>query len=213
MLVAPLIYLLDTSGSMFGSRITKINQIMKKTINDLKCVINNEEYAIKVAVLSFATCCRWITCGLTDVEKIQWEDLHAEGMTSLGSAFEELNSVLRREKLLMVENNQPMLRPVIILFTDGESTDLYEDKLNRLKKNDLFSKSLKFAIGLDNEINREVLIEFVESDNCLLEEKDFDITPQRTYRCVLAVSVNNWCAIDKEIPPRSKFLGGVFASS
>lgn len=79
MTICPLIYLLDTSGSMSGSRIEKLNSIMKKTLDDLKYVTNGEEYVIKVSVLSFATCAQWIISDLTDIKELQWKvSMHME---------------------------------------------------------------------------------------------------------------------------------------
>lgn len=179
MTICPLIYLLDTSGSMSGSRIEKLNSIMKKTLDDLKYVTNGEEYVIKVSVLSFATCVQWIISDLTDIKELQWKSLDAYGMTSLGAAFKELEKKLCRDGLLKFEKDQHILRPIIILFTDGQPTDSYKYELIILKKNAWFSHALKFAIGIDSEIDRNVLIEFVENPICIIAEDDMELICQK----------------------------------
>ena len=62
----------------------------------------------------------------------------------------------------------------------------------------------EFRIAVINNTNAAIDTLYIN-----VEEKDFDITPQRTYRCVLAVSVNNWFAIDKDTAEGNLTLGGV----
>ncbi len=188
MTVCPLIYLLDTSGSMSGSRIEKLNRIMKKTLDDLSMLNVEEEYVIKASILSFATSCKWITSGLMNIKEIQWKNLEAEGITSFGEAFKELAEKLCRDELLKFENNQRILRPIIILFTDGQPTDSYKPGLMQLKRNVWFSHaSLKFAVGLDdNDTDGQILVEFVENQKCVILADDMDIICQMINNISLA---------------------------
>lgn len=187
MTVCPLIYLLDTSGSMSGSRIEKLNRIMKKTLDDLSMLNVEEEYVIKASILSFATSCKWITSGLMNIKEIEWKNLESDGITSLGAAFKELWEKLCRDELLKFENNQRILRPIIVLFTDGQPTDSYKYGLMQLKKNAWFSHALKFAVGLDdNDIDRQILVEFVENQKCVILADDMDIICQRINNISLA---------------------------
>ena len=100
-------------------------------------------------------------------------------MTSLGAAFKELEKKLCRAGLLKFEKDQHILRPIIILFTDGQPTDSYKYELIILKKNAWFSHALKFAIGIDSEIDRNVLIEFVENPICIIAEDDMELICQK----------------------------------
>ena len=53
--VLPIIYVLDTSGSMSGEKIAKVNEAMNETFDVLKEIsADNADAEVKINVLSFA---------------------------------------------------------------------------------------------------------------------------------------------------------------
>ena len=82
--VMTLFYLVDTSGSMAGSRIGTVNAAMEECIPLLKEVAQaNDDAEIRVAILQFSNGASWITpqSGPVGLEDIIWNDLQAGGLT------------------------------------------------------------------------------------------------------------------------------------
>ena len=95
--VMTLFYLIDTSGSMGGSRIGTVNAAMEECIPLLKEVAAaNDDAEIKVAILQFSSGCSWVTpvSGPVGLDDIIWNDLQAGGMTEFGGALLELDKKL-----------------------------------------------------------------------------------------------------------------------
>lgn len=85
--VLPIIYVIDTSGSMSGERIGIVNEAMKETMDVLKDVsAHNPDAEIKVGVLKFSTSANWVTKGLVFMDDFFWNDLEAGGTTEIASA-------------------------------------------------------------------------------------------------------------------------------
>jgi uncharacterized protein YegL len=103
--VMTLFYLVDTSGSMGGSRIGTVNAAMEECIPLLKEVAAaNDDAEIKVAILQFSSGCSWVTpvSGPVGLDDIIWNDLQAGGMTEFGGALLELEmNIYSHRQVLM----------------------------------------------------------------------------------------------------------------
>ena len=121
--VLPLIYVIDTSGSMFGDRIASVNE----AIHELEPILREKvgeipEAEIRIAALTFSSGAQWITQnGLVSLDDFFWNDATAGGLTDLGAALKELNSKLSRSSFLVSDTG--FCAPVIIFMSDGEPND------------------------------------------------------------------------------------------
>ena len=89
--VLPIIYVIDSSGSMSGEKIASVNEAMRDSIELLRDIsAKNPDAEVKVGVLRFASGAEWIK-PLTSLDDFFWNDLKAGGVTDLGSALNELN--------------------------------------------------------------------------------------------------------------------------
>lgn len=168
----PIIYVLDTSGSMAGSRISSVNEAMHDTIDVLKEVAaDNPTAELKIGVLQFSSNAKWITDnGFLYPDDFYWNDLPAGGLTSMGAALDELNKKLSRSAWL----NSPVgyKVPVIIFMSDGEPTDDYKKALDKLNAtNKWFKASTKIGIAVD-DANVDVLQEIVGSKEAVIQVND-----------------------------------------
>ena len=172
----PIIYVLDTSGSMEGSRIAAINAAMNETMEVLKDVSQkNPRAELKIGVLQFSTGPQWVTNELVFMEDFYWNDLKAGGLTDFGSALNELHNKLSREQLLVSEVG--FLTPVIIFMSDGEPTDDYESALNKIKSNNNFFKvSTKIVAAVGNDANVQVLQEITGNKEAVIKVNDEEST-------------------------------------
>lgn len=169
--MCPVIFMLDTSGSMSGAPVGAVNSAIENVLPEL--ISMNEDNAdneIKIAVMTFDSDIRWVTGDselmTPDELKNNWQDLNADGLTSMGSAFLELNNKLSVSHGFM-KNASGSVAPVLFLLSDGEPTDDYKYGLNKLQENNWYKVAAKVAIGY-GESNDDVLREFTRNVETVL---------------------------------------------
>ena len=171
----PIIYVLDTSGSMSGDRIAAVNAAMNETIEVLRDVSENNPTAeLKIGVLQFSSGAKWITdSGLVFMEDFYWNDLKAGGLTDVGSALNELHKKLSRKEFL--DSEVGYKAPVIIFMSDGEPTDDYEAALKKINANNKWFKvSTKIAMAVGDGANLEVLQKIVGNREGVIQVDDLE---------------------------------------
>lgn len=158
--VMPLIFLVDTSGSMIGTKIAALNTAVREALNDVGEISrNNSDAQIKVAVLEFSSGVSWMYPRPMDSETFSWQDLEAAGLTCFGEAINELNNKLSTSHGFMAEPTGSRA-PALILLSDGEPTDDYKHALEKIKGNPWFKVAVKVAIAIGDDANTNVLAEF-----------------------------------------------------
>lgn len=158
----PIIYVIDTSGSMKGDKIAAVNEAMRDTLGVLKDVsANNPSAELKVGVLKFATSAEWITkSGLIYLDDYYWNDLEAGGLTDLGAALTELDEKLSRNAFLT--SVVGFKAPVIIFMSDGAPTDDWEVALSKtISSNRWFKVATKIALAVGDLADMGVLAKIV----------------------------------------------------
>ena len=153
-------FLIDTSGSMKGTKIGELNTVMEELIPEIRRV-GEADTDVKLAVLLFNTDVKWMYASPVSIEEFEWTHLSAEGVTSMGAAFTELSNRMSRNGFL----NSPSLSfaPVMFLMTDGYPSDDYKAGLEALKANSWYKFGLKAALGIGSEANDDMLAEFTGS--------------------------------------------------
>ena len=163
-----LIYLLDTSGSMYGEPINQLNVAMAEAIQMAEEAANEKEVQLLMRVVEFNSTARWIFGNTQQgVEHIDWVPLTAGGCTDTEGAIDLARSVMHRE--FLGERNY---RPVVILITDGVSDDTQrtlaaiENLKSSLKssKNPNADKITRIAIGVSGA-NQHELTSFASVGN------------------------------------------------
>lgn len=172
--IMTLFYLIDSSGSMKGTKIGAVNAAMEECIPLLREVAQaNDDADIKVAIMQFSSGFEWITPqnGPADLEQLtNWRDLTAQGLTDLGAALTELDKRLSRSEFLSSQTGA--YAPVIILLSDGAPTDNWKGALTRIKQNNWFKHAIKIAIDIESGSDRDVLTEFTGNSEAILDAKD-----------------------------------------
>lgn len=168
-----LFFVIDTSGSMAGTRIGAVNSAVEQTLEKLKEMNNdNPDAEIEVAFLEFSSDARWLTPnGPMKVENYYWADLDASGLTSMGEAFRKLEEKLHKSSGFM-QRASGSNAPVLFLMSDGEPNDDYRKYLAKLHKNPWFKVSIKVALAIGDEANDSVLMEFTGSKEAVVRVPD-----------------------------------------
>lgn len=185
--IMTLFYLVDSSGSMRGDKIGKVNSAMEEAItHDLPALSNaNDDAEINVAIMSFSNGCEWKTSGISPAPlgSVSWETLEGSGMTDMGAAFIELDKKLSRNAFM--SSTTGAYAPVILLISDGIPTDNWERGLEQLKTNNWFINGIRIAIAIGNDTDNTVLTAFTGNPEAVITVNDKDTL----YNLIRAVSV------------------------
>ena len=158
-------FLIDTSGSMKGTKMGELNTAMEELMPEIRRV-GEADTDVKVAVLTFATHLAWMYPEPISIEEFEWSRLSPAGITNMGAAFEELAIRLSRNSFL----SSPSLSfaPVIFLMTDGYPSDDYKKGLRKLNENSWYKHGLKVALGIGKEANDDMLAEFTGTSDTVV---------------------------------------------
>jgi uncharacterized protein YegL len=168
-------YVLDTSGSMAGQKISALNHAMEECTQALsELAKKNGDAKLKIAVMEFNSGFKWVTeHGPEDLEDFMYEYLDAGGLTDIGAALTELNKKLSRHEFL--SSMTGALMPVMIFMTDGYATDDYQKALAEIRNNRWFRRGTKigFAIGDDPDV--KMISEVVGNSEAVIRTTDLDL--------------------------------------
>lgn len=163
-----LFFLVDTSGSMTGNKIGAVNQAISEVLPMLEDIsASNADAEIKIAVLKFSSDCQWMYEEPKPASEFIWQELEANGFTSMGQACIELSRKLSRETFMKTDTGA--YAPVLILLTDGEPTDDFHGGLNKLKDNRWYNAAIKIAIAIGNDANKNLIKEFTGNMEAVVE--------------------------------------------
>lgn len=161
-MVLYLIFLIDSSGSMYGERMEALNTSLASVLENFSII--NPDIDIKINVLQFSSGYKWMYAEPINVEFFRWKYIDAGGLTDLGDACHELNNAMSKRILFSLDNCPAgFMPPVLFLITDGEPTDNYLPYMGQLWDNPFFKKSNKFAIGLGDDSSIDALKLFTKN--------------------------------------------------
>ena len=167
-------FLIDTSGSMEGSKIGAVNSAMEDVMPIIGDISeNNPDAEIKIAVLDFSSDVKWLYDEPKTASNFQWRDVDADGLTSLGYACLKLEEKLHKNSGFM-NSASGSYAPTIILMSDGAPTDNYQSGLGILKQNNWFKAAVKFAIAIGDDADLDVLAEFTGNKEAVLTVHNID---------------------------------------
>jgi len=165
-----LFFIIDSSGSMAGSRIGAVNSAIEETLEKLREMnADSADAEIEVAFLEFSNGANWLTPnGPVKAENYYWSGLDADGLTAMGEAFRMLEEKLHKSSGFM-QRASGSYAPVLFLMSDGEPNDDYRTHLAKLKNNGWFRASTKIALAIGDEANDHVLEEFTGSKEAIVK--------------------------------------------
>ena len=169
-----LFFVIDTSGSMVGSKIGSVNDAIENVLPMIGEISDeNPDAEINVAALEFSTGTRWLYDEPKDAKEFIWQKVEADGLTSLGEACEELNKKLSRNGGFM-SSPSGCFAPAIILLSDGGPTDNFEGGLRVLQGNSWYKSAIKIAIAIGDDADKDVLKQFTGSSEAVITVHNID---------------------------------------
>lgn len=179
-----LFFVIDTSGSMAGTKIGAVNTAISEVLPELKDV-GGADIDLKIACLTFSTGCQWMHPAPIAVESFQWNFVYADGCTDLGEACEDLAKKLSKDGFLKAPSAS--VAPIIFLMSDGQPTDDYESGLEKLKDNNWFKYAIKVAVAIGDDADKDALAEFTGNTEAVITVH----TPEALKKWIRKVSVTS----------------------
>lgn len=169
-----LFFMIDTSGSMCGAKIGSVNDAIENVLPMIGEISDeNPDAEINVAALEFSTTTHWLYDEPKGAKEFIWQQVEADGLTSLGEACEELNKKLSRNGGFM-SSPSGCFAPAIILLSDGGPTDNFEAGLKTLQANNWYKNAIKIAIAIGDDADMDVLKEFTGSSEAVIKVHNID---------------------------------------
>lgn len=170
----PIVFVLDTSGSMTGQPISMLNHAMEEVMNIVgRFAASSSDALLKIGVLQVHSGAHWIQPkGLEEFGDFIFSPLTAGGLTDMGAALAELDDKLSRKAFLL--STTGWCKPVIIFMTDGQPTDSWEAPLNELKRNKWYSNSIRIGFAVGDAADVRVISEIVGNSEAVIQTSDLN---------------------------------------
>lgn len=151
------IWIADCSGSMMGEKIGQLNFAIREAIPAMQSVAReNVNAQVLVRAVSFSTGAQWCIAQPTPVDDFKWTDLRADGVTDMGKALS-----LVAEQLRIPPMTDRALPPVLVLVSDGQPTDNFNQGLSELMALPWGKRAVRMAIAIGHDADSDVLQKFV----------------------------------------------------
>lgn len=141
----PVILLLDTSYSMSGFKIDALNDACSRMVKKLKEEAM-KEVKVTLTIITFGNNGVKLVTNPPhqDVSKYEWQNLCPDGNTPMGTALKMAKDLIEDKET----TPSRIYTPLIVLVSDGEPTDSWEQPLEAFIGNGRSSKCDRLAMGI-----------------------------------------------------------------
>jgi uncharacterized protein YegL len=152
------IWICDCSGSMMSDgKIQSLNTAIKEALPAMRKVADeNPNATVLVRALQFSSGAQWINKDPTLVEDFKWFDLDADGVTDMGKGLSMV-----ADELKIPPMTDRALPPVLVLISDGQPTDDFDEGLKKLMHTPWGKKAVRIGIAIGSDADNDVLQKFI----------------------------------------------------
>ena len=161
----PVIVAVDRSGSMSeNGKIQAVNLALRNFIESLK-EESNERAEIHLAVFSFGGASSTCDLPLSAVMgQLSISELLAVGATPLGDVFQKVKKLIEDINLIP----RRAYRPTLVLISDGQPNDSWEEPMQALIRDGRSSKTFRFSLAIGDDADKAMLGRFVSAPEYLM---------------------------------------------
>ena len=190
----PIILLVDKSLSMEGDKINSLNESLNEMLEVFKDLVAKET-EINLSVISFGEDVSY-QIPLQPVRNINNIELKVGGRTPLGTALRMAKDLIEDREIISKKG----YRPVVVLLSDGQPTDDWQEALNNFVTTGRTKKCDRFAIAIGEDADKSVLSSFISgSANNIFEAKE----ASKIKDCLRMVTVGVTTRIMSDNPNRT----------
>ncbi|MHB9034981.1 MAG: vWA domain-containing protein [Anaerolineae bacterium] len=143
----PCVLLLDTSGSMQGTKISELNAGLQ-VFHDELVSDDMAKKRVEVAIVTFGPV--QILQNFLTIDAFQPSTLVANGNTPMGEAIQTAIRLVNERKSTYKTNGIGYYRPWIFMVTDGAPTDNVSSAANEIKQGEEAKSFVFYAVGVEN---------------------------------------------------------------
>lgn len=168
---APLVLILDVSGSMKGEKIAHL----QSGLRTLKSELINDPIALRrvdVAVVTFGGLPHLVH-DFSNIDDFDVPALRAEHSTPMGAAISYAFDLMDERQRAYQRAGVPHLKPIYLMVTDGEPTDSVNEAARRIQDLEEDRKGSFFAVGVD-QADMVLLDELSVRKALMLRNLDFN---------------------------------------
>lgn len=167
----PIVLLLDTSGSMWGDKITSLNDAVRRMLGTF-AKEESQANEFLVSVITFGGTAQ-LSSAPRPASEFTYSDLRADGGTPLGAAIDIAKDLIEDRE----QTPGRAYRPLVVLVSDGVPTDSWESKLDQFIRDGRSAKCDRMALGIGREAyegqGRATLERFIAgTEHRVFEAKD-----------------------------------------
>lgn len=153
----PVVLLADVSGSMAtAGKIDSLNQAVAEMVAAF-AEEDRSRAIITVAVITFGGGGAKLHQPLVPAHQMSWQALAAAGNTPLGAALSLATELMEDQAQIPSR----AYRPTVVLVSDGQPNDEWEEPLGRLHGSPRASKAERFALAIGDDADCEMLQRFL----------------------------------------------------
>jgi uncharacterized protein YegL len=152
------IWIADCSGSMgVDGKIQALNNAIREAVPHMQQVAaENPNAQVLVRAITFSNGARWHIAQQVPIAEFRWQDLKAGGTTDMGKALTMLAGQLDPEVM-----PPRALPPVLVLISDGQPTDNFDQGLRALFDQPWGKKAVRIAIAIGEDADHDTLQKFI----------------------------------------------------
>jgi len=157
----PVVLVLDTSGSMAGTKIDELNKGIYEFASTIRGTYEMAA-ALDIAVVTFSSSVEVINEFIPG-DKFQPRPIHAHGATSMGNAVLKAIDLIRERSMAYRSQGIKYYRPWLWLMSDGEPTDDWEHAAEVAQQAERRKELKMFTVAIGQDCNIDILKRFSDS--------------------------------------------------
>lgn len=168
----PVIFMIDASDKMCGSKIGDLNKFMENIVSILSDFDNKEPYAKAIInCITYGDYAAWTDKSSKAIPEFVWKGIVGKGKCNIGNAFQ----LLRKDfKQYFNDVKHRLFDPIFFLVSCSKATDDYKPVLTELLSFYELEYSTRIGIKIGDDADIKLLEMFTESNDNILSLNDLE---------------------------------------